>query len=53
MACEEEEAVAERPVGQGRGEGGGEREEIQGRRRGGRLPAVLLSMGSLRGRWCE
>lgn len=43
MACEEEEAVAGRPVGQGRGEGGGEREEIQ-RRRGGRLPAGSLTV---------
>lgn len=42
-----------RRKGQRRGEEGGEREEIQGRRRGGRLQAVLLKLGSLRGRWCE
>lgn len=39
--------------GAGRGEGGREREEIQGGRRGGRLQAVLLPLGSLRGRWCK
>lgn len=31
----------------------GEREEILGGRGGGRLQAVLLRLGSLRGRWCE
>lgn len=40
-------------MGQRRGEEGGEREEMQGGRRGGRLQALLLRLGSLRGRWCE
>lgn len=53
VASEEEEAVAGRRMGQRRGEEGGEREEILGGRRGGRLQAVLLTLGSLRGRWCE
>lgn len=46
------EAVVGRRVGHRRGEAG-EREEIQGGRWGGTLQAVLLRLGSLRGRCCK